>query len=551
MKYSTYDAINSHSIKILSLDDAPVIGHVLTEIFSKEYIFQHVKTVNEFNDMFLKFKPDIVLIDLNLPDGNGISVCKKIKNNNNIAQPFIIIMTSDQNEETVSKAYEIGIDDYIRKPFYPFELKSKIGIISDTIISKKRFKELYGGLKLFNQKLYKLTRIINRNINEITKDDILSSMEDAIQIIGADYCEVIVFGSPSHRQMILDNIKRPITIPYARLVQQNPSMLHSDFEHDNYKVKTKEGLLHVHVFKILFNQEKTGFVILQSLSPVPSESLDLIQLYLDFINMKGTDIQIKNRLKMEIEKERKDIARVRTIQVSLLPDFKDIPGFEIASSFIPMEEISGDFYDGFFLDEDTYQFVICDVCGHGMPSSYVGSAIRSIIRSISTDLRSLDKIISTLNTILTQTSIEIAYFATLFIWQINYKTCEMQYLSAGHPEALFYHSATKKLELLPSTGPIVGLFPETKYEVKKMSFYHGDILFVYTDGLIEATKPDSNEMFRLERLKAEFMDSTDCERSIDIIHNVLGSVYSFTDYDVVEDDVTIICMTKKSLCSEG
>ncbi|MFW6365541.1 MAG: SpoIIE family protein phosphatase [Spirochaetota bacterium] len=547
---SAFDTIQSHSLRILSLDDDPVIKHVLHELFGEEYRYKHAFTVGEFYDLFDSFQPDIILVDLNLPDGNGISVCKRIRNTAVQKSLYILIMTSESDERTVVNAYNAGVDDYIRKPFFPFEVKTKIRIITENIISRKHLKNLYSGVKLFNQKLYRLTKVINKNINEITKHEIMSSIEDVINLIETEYCEIIIFGTPSQQQLVSDKLEPDTAVPYSKLVKMRPSILQSELEHDKLKIRSREKLLHIHIFKIYFNREKSGFVILESQRPIAKESLELIKLYLDFINMKGTDIQLKDRLKREIEKERKEISRVRTIQVSLLPDFKDIPGYEIASSFIPMEEISGDFFDGFYINEHIYQFVVCDVCGHGMPSSYVGSAIRSIIRSISNDIQSLSGIVTTLNGILTQTAIDTAYFATLFMWQIDFKSCKMHYLSAGHPDALLFESDTGNLTELKSTGPLVGIFPESEYEERELLFRENDVLFAYTDGLIEATDPVTNDMFRLQRLKKVFLQSLRYNRSIDIIHTVLGAVYSFTDYGIVDDDVTIICLQKKSACPE-
>jgi serine phosphatase RsbU (regulator of sigma subunit)/CheY-like chemotaxis protein len=540
-----------HKVRILAVDDDQVVEQLLKNLLSEDFYFKHTRTISDFYNAFETFKPDIVLVDLYLPDGNGLSLCKTLLNSTRKTYPYFIIMTSDSEKKTVEKAYDTGVDDFIRKPFYSFELLSKIRVIAENINSRLHLKSLYDGVKTFNRKLYKLTSMINKNINEIEKSEILKSIEDVIEIINCEYCEVILFGSPNSQKLVVDSLEKAPSIPYSKLIELKPDLIETDSSHQKFEIDSQDYRLNVHLFRILFNHKQSGCVLIESHKIIPKESIELIQLYLDFINMKGTDFEIKTKLKIEIEKERKEIAKVRTIQVSMLPDFKDIPDHEIASSFIPMEEISGDFYDGFSLTDNIFQFVVCDVCGHGMPSSYIGSAIRSIIRSISKDILSLTEITKTLNEILTQTTIDITYFATLFLWQIDYTKCELKYMSAGHPEALLYENETGKIKLLESTGPLVGLFNGSIYNEVTIPFKQNDILFVYTDGLVEATEPVNRQLFKLERLEKEFLDAIEDSRPIDIIHSVLGAVYSFTDYGVVEDDVTIICMKKNSTCSKS
>ncbi len=533
-----------NTLRLLALEDDVSIGKMLEEMLKEQFEFEHVTTAQQFKERFLSFRPDILLLDLHLPDGNGLELCREIRAGSVHNDAIIIVMTGDTGEKTVNDSYSAGATDYIRKPFFPTELLAKINILSENILSKHNLKQLYDEMKLFNKKLYKLTSIINNNINEITKTDIISSIEDVINIMDCPFCEIVLFSDQSDNLFQINRSPRIKFLGYKKLLNLKPDIINGEKSSSTFRIKTRNYSIYVYIYRIMFNHRDTGIVSLQTTHPLPDESVEMMKLYLDFINLKGTDIDTKNRLQTEIEKERKEIHRVRTIQVSLLPDFKEVPGYSIASTFIPMDEISGDFFDAFYISRNIYQIVVCDVCGHGMASSYIGSAIRSIIRSISPQLEEPARITTTVNKILTQTAREIYYFATMFLWQINFETNTISFVSTGHPTAFFYKSSSKKIIELGQTGPIIGLFENAEFEQQTLEFNTDDTIFVYTDGLIEAPNPERKELYGGERLKKQFKHAIRHSKPIDILHSVLGSVYSFMDYSAVDDDVTVICMKK-------
>lgn len=81
---------------------------------------------NKFLDFLLKKKPDLVVLDIMLPDMNGKEVCKIIKNNKDYSDIFVIMLTAVQDEVDKLIGFEIGADDYITKPFSPRELVARV-----------------------------------------------------------------------------------------------------------------------------------------------------------------------------------------------------------------------------------------------------------------------------------------------------------------------------------------------------------------------------------------------------------------------------------------
>lgn len=108
--------------KILLVEDEPNLGNTLREFLEiKKFSVEHCSTVNHAIEVFKKFKPNIVLMDLELPDGNGYELSKKLKD---ISDDFTLLFLSAQNDpQTRLKTLELGAQDYITKPF---ELKELI-----------------------------------------------------------------------------------------------------------------------------------------------------------------------------------------------------------------------------------------------------------------------------------------------------------------------------------------------------------------------------------------------------------------------------------------
>ena len=109
---------------ILIVEDDRYIIHFLTVSFKEEaYAFQVAGTVKEAVSLFYANRPDLVILDLGLPDGNGMEVIRSIRQ---IADTPVIVVSARQEEEEKIQALDAGADDYVTKPFYMGELLARI-----------------------------------------------------------------------------------------------------------------------------------------------------------------------------------------------------------------------------------------------------------------------------------------------------------------------------------------------------------------------------------------------------------------------------------------
>lgn len=126
-------------LKVLIIEDDPILGKVMQRIFTSEhYSVILAATASSGMEACLKELPDIVLLDVVLPDGNGIDVCRQIKETPKIKHiPIIIVSGEAKSVDNKVAGLKAGAEDYVLKPFLPEELLERVaGIL------KRSFKPL-------------------------------------------------------------------------------------------------------------------------------------------------------------------------------------------------------------------------------------------------------------------------------------------------------------------------------------------------------------------------------------------------------------------------
>jgi CheY-like chemotaxis protein len=306
---STVDKISgrkSRKIKILALDDDVFIRKVLEGIFKNEYDFKVVGSAKEFEDEIVSFVPDIVLIDVILPDGNGIEICARLRAQEQYGKLYILILTSFDDAASIESAYSAGANDYIRKPFIPFEIVSKMNHIAKTIGYENSVESLYKSQKRSNRRLFLLTELIKKNIHAADKTEILSSIKDLSIILGADYCEMsFTAGESIESGKSLNNesfypVNYSVISEKMKIFKDNTKT----FEMLNFE-RSDKSKVYCQVGKLFYNKTHEGFLILQKASPFAQETKELVSLYLDFVNILGIDVSSRQMLMTEVQKERK------------------------------------------------------------------------------------------------------------------------------------------------------------------------------------------------------------------------------------------------------
>ena len=132
-------------------------------------------------------------------------------------------------------------------------------------------------------------------------------------------------------------------------------------------------------------------------------------------------------------------------------------------------------------------------------------------------------------------------FATLFFGILDPENGNLIYVSGGH-ETVFVIDQNGIKEELPSTGPAVGLHPQAQFKYKQIQLKPGDILFSYTDGVIDARSPDG-ERFRRKRLGD--LLSAPVSNAFELMERIGTHLFSHIGKAAQEDDITMLTLQRK------
>ncbi len=156
--------------KILLIeDDTGIITPLSLYIEQSGYSIIVCQNGNDAIELFTTEKPNIVILDINLPGKNGIEICKEIRN---ISETPIIVLSARESEDDKVMLLELGADDYVSKPFSPRELMARIATILKRIETRKKIKTtkiLTLGNILIDSKNFTVT--INNESIRLTKTE--------------------------------------------------------------------------------------------------------------------------------------------------------------------------------------------------------------------------------------------------------------------------------------------------------------------------------------------------------------------------------------------
>lgn len=198
-----------------------------------------------------------------------------------------------------------------------------------------------------------------------------------------------------------------------------------------------------------------------------------------------------------------ELALARRIQVALLPaKLPEVQGWELASDNIPSRGVSGDYFEvveraGTGGGREIF-LVIADVSGKGMAASLLTASLQAFSAGPIEDGLPPDEVAARLSRLLYRRTPPEKY-ATAFFAALDPATGRLRYANAGHNPPLLIR-ADGESETLPPTGVPIGLLPTAPYQSRELTLAPGDVLVLYTDGIVEATDPDDAE-FGEERLR--------------------------------------------------
>ena len=233
------------------------------------------------------------------------------------------------------------------------------------------------------------------------------------------------------------------------------------------------------------------------------------------------------------------------IQTNMLPDeltgYNGPKDFEIAATMRAAREVGGDFYDYFTIDDDHIGLIIADVSDKGVPASMLMVVTKVLFKNTSMDSLSPLEITSKVNRQLSEYNKEMQFVTVFFgIYTVSERT--LRYVNAGHEDPVIFKNDKKEYKLIIEEHDLVlGIMEDTDFTERELKFDTGDLLFLYTDGVPDATS-ENGDALGIERMMEILMNHRDLT-GLELLEAVRDDADRFAGSADQFDDMTMLCLS--------
>ena len=325
-------------------------------------------------------------------------------------------------------------------------------------------------------------------------------------------------------------------------------ILNADFERSPKSQKLSANLKNVPFrsilqYPVIVKGEKIG--VLALLKEVDDgfnrEMIDIIDTFVNQASISVENFRLLNEA-IVTERYKEELKIANKVQRKLLPDTLDKSEAYVMHAFTQTaDEVGGDYYDVFRLDEDRTALIIGDVSGKGTSAAFHMAQMKGVFQSlVQLDLNPKEFLVHANNAL--SRCLETTSFITVSYFVIDAKSKEVTFARAGHCPSLFYEAGLKESRYFKNKGLGLGIlrnFNFHKYvQVNKFTFDTDDVLVLYTDGVTEACNQDKDQ-FGYDRLKDSLAKRAD-QHPEAIQTGIINDLYEFCGIESLNDDYTLL-----------
>ncbi|MGC1712091.1 MAG: SpoIIE family protein phosphatase [Methyloceanibacter sp.] len=504
---------------ILVVDDTPTNVSVVSGLLKDSYRTK-VATNGERALAIVSGpeKPDLILLDVTMPDMDGFEVCRRLKANPDTREIPIIFLTARTDYVDEIKGFEAGAVDYIHKPFSaPIVLarvKTHLAVQASLAQARQGSSEQsFVSSEALAKVLASLHPI------DLQSGDVLihqGDASDAAYFLNGG--SLLVYVETSYGPVSLATLQGPSLVgeigaltglarttsvkaltpaqvfriaraQLFELSQKSPELLMSVVRQLGQQIDSvnRAVALYTNALAALGTREFNSKILDELANPSPqlAEFSTAFRRFAD---------EILSKRRQEAE-----MASAALIQQSFLPKQSAMnvadSDVEIEAKIRPTREVGGDFYDFYMLDADRLAIMIGDVCGKGIPASLFMAVVVTVLRTAAREEPDAASTIARANTVLCRDN-AASLFATAFYAVLDLRSGALQYCNCGHNAPVLIPASGEPRRLL-STGLPLALFADRPATASSIQLNPGDNLVLFTDGVTEAINP----------LKEEFGDS--------------------------------------------
>lgn len=239
------------------------------------------------------------------------------------------------------------------------------------------------------------------------------------------------------------------------------------------------------------------------------------------------------------------------IQSAALPAKKESiaarPEIEIASYIRPAREVGGDFFDYFLVDDDHLALLIADVSDKGVPAALFMMGCKMTLKTVAEPGRKPSEILGDVNNRLCREKIG-DMFVTVWLGILQLSTGRLITANGGHEYPVIRQGGGAFRLIRDPHGLVLGGMEDMVYKDFELQLQPGDTLFVYTDGVPEASSREK-ELMDLDRT-LQALNVTPEGRPDELIDNVIDAIDTFVDGEPQFDDITMLCVSWRGPAGE-
>ncbi len=246
-------------------------------------------------------------------------------------------------------------------------------------------------------------------------------------------------------------------------------------------------------------------------------------------------LELSDRVAMK-----RDLEIAREIQSWLMPlEAPKVPGVDIAFASRPANTVAGDYYDAFFRPNGRLLIVVADVAGKSIPAALLTATLQASLRTLAALPGSLPELVDRVNHYACEQSLQGRRFTTAFVAELEVATGAMTYVNAGHNWPVL-RRASGAIERLEAGGLPLGILAARLYESGSATLEKGDLLLIFTDGLVEAENEAAME-YGEERMLA-VIEGLQGGTAAEGLRRIMVSVDAFVGLTRQHDDITCLVL---------
>ena len=283
------------------------------------------------------------------------------------------------------------------------------------------------------------------------------------------------------------------------------------------------------------------------------EIKDLADSFSKMYHEVGEYIEKLEKVTAEKERIGAELTLASDIQAHMLPcifpAFPDYDEFDIYATMTPAKEVGGDFYDFFMTDEKHLAFVMADVSGKGVPAALFMVIAKTLIKNYAQMGPEPGQVFTTVNRLLCDGN-DAGLFVTAWIGILDLESGLLKYANAGHNPPLIKKAGGQFEYLRSRPGFVLAGMDTTRYRQSEMVLNPGDRIFLYTDGVTEATD-SSQQLYGEDRLES-LLNRCQADTAEEMLADLKNDIDSFVCEAPQFDDITMLMLDfKKRKAGEG